>query len=239
MRYYISDLHLFHKNIIRLDDRGFENLEQMHEYIIKQWNSKVRKHDEVVILGDFSYGTAVQTNEILKQLNGKLFLVKGNHDRFVGKNDYALQRFLWIKDYAQMSDDKRNVVVCHYPIMCYNMQYRRNADGICSTYMLYGHVHDTHDERLMEQFKKVTSMTKVINNRNPQGEQMPCQMINCYCKYSDYVPLTLDEWIEVERERMSNVPFPETNVFTEGNLFVSNGYTGDIEKEKKDERTDG
>ena len=26
-------------------------------------------------------------------------------------------------------------------------------------------------------------------------------MINCFCMFSDYVPLTLDEWIQVDRER--------------------------------------
>ena len=26
-------------------------------------------------------------------------------------------------------------------------------------------------------------------------------MINCFCMFSDYVPLTLDEWIEVDRKR--------------------------------------
>ena len=25
---------------------------------------------------------------------------------------------------------------------------------------------------------------------------IPCNMINCFCMYSDYVPLTLDEWID-------------------------------------------
>lgn len=30
-------------------------------------------------------------------------------------------------------------------------------------------------------------------------------MINCFCMFSDYVPLTLDEWIEVDRKRRMNV----------------------------------
>ena len=31
--------------------------------------------------------------------------------------------------------------------------------------------------------------------------QIPCQMVNCFCMFSDYVPLTLDEWIQVDRKR--------------------------------------
>ena len=39
--------------------------------------------------------------------------------------------------------------------------------------------------------------------RRPEGTEynLPCRMINCFCMYSDYVPLTLDEWIINDRER--------------------------------------
>lgn len=55
MRYYIADNHFHHARMnTAMDKRGFESLEAMHDYMIKQWNSVVRKNDEVVILGDFS-----------------------------------------------------------------------------------------------------------------------------------------------------------------------------------------
>ena len=31
-------------------------------------------------------------------------------------------------------------------------------------------------------------------------------MINCFCMYSDYTPLTLDEWIEADRKRRNGKP---------------------------------
>ena len=36
-----------------------------------------------------------------------------------------------------------------------------------------------------------------------QDEALPvsCQMINCFCMYSDYTPLTLEEWIECDQRR--------------------------------------
>ena len=44
MNYYISDLHLFHKNVTRagkdFDDRPFDDLEQMHTIIKDKWNAK-------------------------------------------------------------------------------------------------------------------------------------------------------------------------------------------------------
>ena len=32
-------------------------------------------------------------------------------------------------------------------------------------------------------------------------EDMDAYMINCFCMFSDYIPLTLDEWIRADRKR--------------------------------------
>ena len=58
-----------------MDCRGFKDAAQMNAYMIKQWNSRVRPKDEVVILGDFSVGKAKETNEVLSQLNGTLYMM--------------------------------------------------------------------------------------------------------------------------------------------------------------------
>ncbi len=201
MRYYIADLHFFHANMNnKMDHRGFATVEEMNEYMINKWNRKVRKNDEVVIIGDLSLGTAAQTNELLQRLNGRLYLITGNHDRFINQQEFKASRFNWIKPYEELSDNKRKVVLCHYPIICYNGQYRTDEEGNPKTYMLYGHVHDTRDQRLIEQFQAITRNTVTINARGEE-QHIPCNMINCFCMYSDYEPLTLDEWIECEKRR--------------------------------------
>lgn len=196
MRYYIADCHFFHGTLnSKMDNRGFENVEAMNEYMIRKWNAKVKSNDEVVIIGDFSWGTAEETNKLLNKLRGRLYLIQGNHDRFLTNGNYNASRFVWIKPYAEMHDNGRKVVLCHYPIMCYNGQYRLDEKGNPKTYMLYGHVHNTHDQRLLEQFQEMMRNTKV---EGPDGvvRNIPCNMINCYCGFSDYEPLTLDEWIK-------------------------------------------
>ena len=51
MRYYIADTHFFHRSLNeKMDQRGFDDIDQMNEYMIDQWNSKVRKNDEVFIV---------------------------------------------------------------------------------------------------------------------------------------------------------------------------------------------
>lgn len=202
MRYYIADPHFFHGALnTKMDRRGFESVEAMNEYMLQQWNRKVRKNDEVVILGDLSWGKAEETNELLERLNGRLYLIQGNHDRFLKNKDHNAGRFVWIKPYEELQDNKRKVILCHYPIMCYNGQYRVDEKGNPKVYMLYGHVHDTQDQRLLERFQAITRETASVS---PDGKarQIPRNMINCFCMYSDYVPLTLDEWIACERRRM-------------------------------------
>ena len=201
MRYYIADLHFFHGALNdKMDRRGFASVEEMNEYMIAKWNKKVRKNDDVVIIGDLSWGNVQETNALLQRLKGKLYLVCGNHDRFVNNKEMNLDRFKWVKHYAELSDNRRKVVLCHYPIMCYNGQYRVDEKGEPKTYMLYGHVHDTQDERLIEQFQEITRKTTVTD---AQGNErpIPCNMINCFCKFSDYEPLTLDEWIVCDKRR--------------------------------------
>ena len=131
MRYYIADCHFYHKDLLtQLDQRGFATVEEMNNYMIARWNEKVKKRDEVVILGDFSMGDAGQTNAILERLQGKLYLITGNHDnRFLRNKSFHRERFQWIAPYAEMHDEGRKVVLCHYPIMCYNGQYSRNKKG--------------------------------------------------------------------------------------------------------------
>lgn len=201
LRYYISDPHFFHAaQNTKMDQRGFESVELMNQYMLERWNQKVHKNDEVVILGDLSWGKAKETNELLEKLHGRLYLIQGNHDRFLKDKAFNANRFVWIKPYEELQDNKRKVVLSHYPIMCYNGQYRVDEKGNPKVYMLYGHVHDTQDQRLLEQFQDMTRKSTVVS---PNGNErnIPCHMINCFCMYSDYTPLTLDEWIECDRKR--------------------------------------
>ena len=202
MRYYISDCHFFHENLLRkMDQRPFESVEAMNEHMIEKWNGKVRKNDDIVILGDLSFGYGEQTNSLLDRLNGRKFLITGNHDRrYLDDKAFDPGKFVWIKDYAVLRDSGKTVVLCHYPIMCYDGQYRKDENGEPRRYMLYGHVHNTMDETLVNSFIRITRQSYHVS---PAGEKeyIPCNMINCFCMFSGYEPLSLAEWIETDRKR--------------------------------------
>lgn len=205
MRFYIADCHFYHEALnTKMDKRGFASAEQMNEYMIQRWNEKVRSCDETVILGDFSFGDAMQTNSLLKQLNGKKYLIEGNHDRYLKYRRFDKSLFEWVEPYKEIHDNGRKVILSHYPVICYNGQYRLNENGEPKTYMLYGHVHDTRDELLIDRFIRITKQTSFLDFEGKE-KTITCCMINCFCVFSDYAPLTLDEWIENDQMRRKQI----------------------------------
>lgn len=206
---YIADCHFYHRRLnAEMDRRGFASAEEMNDHMIRQWNAKVRKNDTVYILGDFSLAGGFQTSGILDCLNGKKHLIEGNHDRrYLDDKHFESHLLRSVKPYMEIRDKGRSVILSHFPVFCYKGQYRRDKGGRPLAYMLYGHVHDTHDERLINRFIMETRSTCVPSRYRLEPEPIPCQMINCFCMFSDYQPMTLDEWIEIDkkrRERMRN-----------------------------------
>lgn len=209
MKLYISDLHFYHEKVMELDGRNFKNVQEMNDYMIQQWNSKVQGGDIVVVLGDMFWTKEPnEINPILNKLKGKICLLEGNHDnRWINKDGINMDRFEWIKPYAKINDGERIVIASHYPTMCYDHQYLKCKDGSPRTYMLYGHVHNTHDEVLVHQMQELTRRT--VLNGSHGDRTIPCNMINCFCKFSDYIPLSLEEWIALDTKRRETLNFPE------------------------------
>lgn len=79
MIYFISDTHFSHSNIIKYCNRPFNNLDIMNETLIKNWNNIVNKNDIVYHLGDFTIDYD-NLEELVKKLNGKIYLIRGNHE---------------------------------------------------------------------------------------------------------------------------------------------------------------
>lgn len=75
-KYFTSDTHFGHANIIRYCNRPYKTASQMDDDIIKTWNKTVGKDDWVIHLGDFSF----TPDRYVHSLNGKIILVRGNHD---------------------------------------------------------------------------------------------------------------------------------------------------------------
>ncbi|TCI90737.1 metallophosphoesterase [Tenacibaculum sp. M341] len=136
--FFTSDHHFGHKNIIKFSNRPFESVEEMDEELIKRWNSKVKPNDRVYHLGDVSLGDSDSLKDILSRLNGKIYLIKGNHE---GVATQHKNRFEWIKDYFELSvrdedapNGKQKIMLFHYAMKVWRSSFR-------GTWHLYGHSH--------------------------------------------------------------------------------------------------
>ena len=193
MNYYISDLHLCHKNVIKLDNRPFETIEEHDTELIRRWNEKVSNKDRVYILGDLCWSKENEWARIVSQLNGKKVLIRGNHDP-KHLSVHTRRLFEDVKDYKEIRDDGRRVIMCHYPIPFYKADY--NED----TYMLHGHVHDTRENKILNSLKEQIK----ISRENALSAELAdshaynrAQIYNvgAMMPWMDYTPQTLDEII--------------------------------------------
>ena len=78
--WFTSDLHFGHRNIIKYCNRLWNTVEEMDEALIHNWNSVVGKNDIGVDLGDFAFASNQRWRELVSRLNGKHYLILGNHD---------------------------------------------------------------------------------------------------------------------------------------------------------------
>ena len=155
--WFVSDTHFGHVSILYFHPLRREacgvTLEELQtdknsaiakhdQWLINKWNSVVRKQDTVYFLGDFCLKNKEYTENILKQLKGKKFLIRGNHDKSLnGLENY----FEWVGDIKEAKFTNNQfkfidpnetfcVEMCHFPFLSWN----RRPHGTC---MVHGHSH--------------------------------------------------------------------------------------------------
>lgn len=80
MRFFTSDPHFFHQNILAYAKRPFKSVDEMNEVLISNHNSVVSASDTVYYTGDVIMGDRKAGISVLSKLNGTKILVLGNHD---------------------------------------------------------------------------------------------------------------------------------------------------------------
>lgn len=162
MIYFTSDMHFNHRNILRLCNRPFENINEMNQNLINNWNRTVNKNDEVYILGDFGFfEDNDEVNLILSQLNGKKYLIQGNHDRFI-RDKNKNYHFEWIKDYYRLKWNKQIFILSHYPMYEWDGFFRGSI-------MLHGHIHTNNKDKkqLTDKLGKIYDVGVDANDYKP------------------------------------------------------------------------
>jgi calcineurin-like phosphoesterase family protein len=157
MRFFTSDTHFGHKNIIKFCGRPFNDVDHMNEILIKNWNAAVEPDDEVFHLGDVALGPWDKWHNILTRLNGFKTLVVGNHDRiFKGEKPRMQERFAehYARWFDVVTDEVTNIPVggrlvnlSHFPYSGDShaeeryREFRLKDEGVP---LIHGHVHENN-----------------------------------------------------------------------------------------------
>lgn len=132
--FILSDTHWGHANILKYTTRPFKDVNHMDEELIRRWNARVTNQDTVYHLGDFSFGNP---DKYIPRLNGKIFLVPGNHDR-VNKFDTWVNsgKMKILGELHRCSLNGQYFTFCHYSLKVWD----RSHYGAMHC---YGHSHGT------------------------------------------------------------------------------------------------
>lgn len=183
-----SDTHFSHRGIVKFlrednvtKERPWDNIEEMDEALVKNWNSVVRPTDTVYHLGDVVINRSALP--ILGRLNGTKILVKGNHDVF--RAEEYLEYFKDIRGSAVLN----NLVMTHIPLHPASIE---RWDG-----NVHGHLHS----------KRVMTVKQVIVNPGERGshlgyEAVPDPSYLCVSMENiNYTPISLEEVMKRFKEQ--------------------------------------
>ena len=171
----ISDTHFGHENCwakFKLPNgdpmRPFTSTEEMNEAMIEKWNAKVKPGDTVYHLGDVVINKRYL--EVVKRLNGKKRLVRGNHDIFDDKfyREVGFEKIYGVRVFV----DK--FIMSHIPL---------HPDCITGRFKVNVHGH-LHANRVMRQ-------CGVPELRHTQ--EIDPRYFSVCVEHTNYEPLSFDE----------------------------------------------
>ena len=182
---YISDNHFGHTNCIAYDNRPFSSTDEMNRAMVGLWNETVADGDLTYVLGDFCWSQTYEDwVEILRQLKGQIFVIKGNHDRTEILKKLVKEKYIvgWshqeiVTDLTDLGTVK--IVLNHSPMPFFINEHH---DGWAH---LYGHVHISYD------WNMVLNMQRQIEELYQKKIRM--YNVGAMIEYINYIPRTLKE----------------------------------------------
>ena len=138
--FFTSDTHFCHDKGFLYEPRGFSNVKEMNEAIVERWNSVVKPEDTVYHLGDMALNDIDEAMIYIRQLNGKIYWIYGNHDTNK-KIDMIMDDCpnVWSLGWAHCEKfGKHSIYMSHYPTLTANFDDKHFTQHVIA---LYGHTH--------------------------------------------------------------------------------------------------
>ncbi len=140
MIYLSSDLHFNHSREFVYKPRGFDSVEDMNIAIVNNFNSIVTPEDDLYLLGDLMLGQDMEAGlELVRQLNGRIHIVRGNHD-----SDRRWEAYRELPNVIEMAAAiylhyrKYHFYLSHFPTLTGNLEKESLKQMTCN---LFGHTH--------------------------------------------------------------------------------------------------
>ena len=139
--FFTSDTHFCHRPEFLWKPRGFDSVDEMNEAIIERWNSVVHQEDIVYHLGDTMLNDNEKGIECFKRLNGRIFLIYGNHDTS-NRIDSLFEACRHKMDGGWwayvIKPGKQSIYLSHYPTLTANFDDKHFSQHVIN---LHGHTH--------------------------------------------------------------------------------------------------
>ncbi|NTF31798.1 hypothetical protein [Rhizobium skierniewicense] len=139
-KFYISDTHFLHTNIIAMQPRPFSSIDEHDEHLIRAWNSVVGLDDIVYHLGDFAFSLLEKADRIrwiFSRLSGRKYLMYGNHDLRHGELHPTIANLPWAarpEGFLFVEDEGQKIVLSHYAQRSWQWEHKGG-------FHFYGHAH--------------------------------------------------------------------------------------------------
>ena len=191
--YFTSDTHFCHNKDFCYEPRGFKTIEEMNEKIFNNWNSIVTDEDDVYHLGDVMLNDDIQGMMYLKNLKGKIHIIRGNHD-----TDTRVERYKQLNNVVEITYatiikyGKVHLYLCHYPTLTAN--YDDDKPWHKNLVNLFGHTHQQEN----------------FYNNNPYMYHVGVDSHNCEpIEIEEILEEIRQKKIELNNERMKKTELPD------------------------------
>jgi calcineurin-like phosphoesterase family protein len=135
MNYYTADEHYYHDGIRVMCNRPYSTINEMNKSLIKKHNEVVEVGDFVYHMGDFCWARSYEFDKvrnIIQKLKGTHILILGNHDDLKAMA-YVDLGFQSVHTSLFIDDDGLSLFLCHDPSL---------STVVRDTPVLCGHIHD-------------------------------------------------------------------------------------------------
>lgn len=137
--FFTADTHFGHNKVRIPVERPWQNKEEMDSALIQNWNSKIQPNDIVYHLGDFAKNQEYENvKNYLRQLNGKIILISGNHDVKFSDSTKRLFFEFHKHQYELCVSVYELYILNHCPMLEWNKSHH-------NSFHLFGHCHGVVD----------------------------------------------------------------------------------------------